>query len=91
MKKMITILILFVMTIYSYAQEFVAPVRKSSTQFTDTATTYTYKCPEKIYNVYVSRGGAYYIWKISKKTNKPYKYYLPKEIQIQMGRKYEKK
>ena len=43
---------------------------------------------EKIYNVYVYRNGAYYIWKISKRTNKPYKYYLPKDIQIKMGRKY---
>lgn len=91
MKKIMILLILSIMTICTYAQEFIAPVRKSSTQFTDTTTTYTYKCPEKIYNVYISRNGAYYIWKISKKTNKPYKYYLPKEIQIKMGRKYEQK
>ena len=79
------------MTICAYAQEFTAPIRKSNTHFTDTTTTYTYKCPEKTYNVYVSRRGTYYIWKISKKTNKPYKYYLPKEVQIKMGRKYEQK
>uniref|UniRef100_A0AAU8MJ25 Uncharacterized protein n=1 Tax=Geladintestivirus 6 TaxID=3233138 RepID=A0AAU8MJ25_9CAUD len=91
MKKTIIFLILSIMTICTYAQEFVAPVRKRGTQFTDTTTTYTYKCPEKTYNVYVSHGGAYYIWKISKKTNKSYKYYLPKEIQIKMGRKYEQK
>lgn len=76
------------MTIYAYSQEFVAPTHKNSTQFTDTTTTYTYRYSEKVYNVYVSRNGAYYIWKISKKTNKPYKYYLPKEVQIKMGRKY---
>lgn len=79
------------MTTCIYAQEFTAFIRKNSTQFTDTTTTYTYKYPEKIYDVYVSRNGAYYIWKISKKTNKFYKYYLPKEVQIKMGRKYEKK
>ena len=89
MKKIIIFIILSIMTICTYAQEFTAPVRKSSTQVTDTITTYTYKRPEKTYNVYVSRRGAYYIWKISKKTNKPYKYYLPKEVQIKMGRKYE--
>ena len=82
---------LSIMTICAYAQEFTASTRKSSTQFTDTTTTYTYKYPEKTYNVYVSHNGAYYIWKISKKTNKPYKYYLPKEVQIKMGRKYEQK
>lgn len=88
MKKIITFLTLSIMTIFSYAQEFIAPTRKSNTQFTDTTTTYTYKCPDKTYNVCVSRNGAYYIWRISKKTNKPYKYYLPKEVQIKMGRKY---
>ena len=91
MKKMIMLLMSSIMTICAYAQEFIAPAHKSSTQFIDTTTTYTYKRPEKTYNVYVSRRGAYYIWKISKKTNKPYKYYLPKEVQIKMGRKYEKK
>ena len=91
MKYIVMFVILFFMTICAYAQEFIAPARKSGTQFIDTTTTYTYKRPEKTYNVYVSRRGAYYIWKISKKTNKPYKYYLPKEVQIKMGRNYEKK
>ena len=80
---------LSIMTICAYAQEFTAPECKSGTQFTDTTTTY--KRPEKTYNVYISRRGTYYIWKINKKTNKPYKYYLPKEVQIKMGRKYEQK
>lgn len=88
MKCIVMFVILFFMTICAYAQELTAPTRKNSTQFTDTTTTYTYKRPEKTYNVYVSRRGAYYIWKISKKTNKSYKYYLPKEVQIKMGRKY---
>lgn len=88
MKYIVMFVILFFMTICAYTQEFTALTRKNSTQFTDTTTTYTYKRPEKTYNVYVSCRGAYYIWKISKKTNKPYKYYLPKEVQIKMGRKY---
>lgn len=86
--KNIIIFLLFFATINVGAQEFVAPTRKSNTQYTDTTTTYTYRYSEKVYNVYISRNGAYYIWKISKRTNKPYKYYLPKEIQIKMGRKY---
>ena len=88
MKNIIINLLLLFVTISGYAQEFVAPTRKHNTQYTDTTTTYTYRCSEKVYNVYVSRNGAYYIWKISKNTNKLYKYYLPKEIQIKMGRKY---
>lgn len=82
---------LSIMTICANAQEFTAPTRKRGTQFTDTTTTYTYKCPENTYKVFVSKNGAYYIWKISKKRNKPYKYYLPKDIQVKMGRKYEQK
>ena len=64
---------LSIMTICAYAQEFIAPAHKSGTQFIDTTTTYTYKRPEKTYNVYISSRGAYYICKISKKSNKPYK------------------
>ena len=84
-------LLLFFATINVGAQEFVAPTRKNNTQHTDTTTTYTYRYSEKVYNVYVSRNGAYYIWKINKRTNKLYKYYLPKDIQIKIGRKYEQK
>lgn len=87
MKHIILVILLFILTIDVYPQEFVVP-SKSNNKFTDTTTTYTYKRPEKTYNVYVSHRGSYYIWKISKKTNKSYKYYLPKEVQIKMGRKY---
>ena len=67
------------------AQTFKAPTVKV---FTDTTTTFTYQMPDKVYKVYKSKSGAFYIWKVSKKTGKPYKMYLPKEIQIQMGRRY---
>lgn len=88
MKKIFFILIMFMSVINLSAQEFVAPT-KSHTTFTDTVTTYTYKCPERTYKVYKSKSGAFYIWKVSKKTGKEYKYYLPKDIQIKMGRKYK--
>ena len=70
------------------AQQFVAPTRRSTSNV-DSTTTYTYKMSDNIYKVYKSRIGAYYVWKTSKKTNKKYRMYLPKEIQIKMGRKYE--
>lgn len=89
MKKIMTILMLMIISVNLNAQEFVAPERTIDKH--DSITTYTYKCPEKTYKVYKSRKGAFYIWKISKRTNKQYKYYLPKEIQIAMGRKYEDK
>lgn len=70
------------------AQQFIAPTRRSTSNV-DSTTTYTYKMSDNIYKVYKSRTGAYYVWKTSKKTNKKYRMYLPKEIQIKMGRKYE--
>lgn len=90
MKKYLSIVVLLlVVAISAQAQEFVAPTR-ASVVFKDTTTTYTYKITDKTYKVFKSKSGAFYIWKVSKKTNKPYKMYLPKEIQIKMGRKYEK-
>lgn len=87
MKTIITsLMLLFTMT--AFGQTFTAP-KKQSAQFTDTVTTYKYELPEKTYDVFKSKGGAFYIWKISKKTGKLYKYYLPKEVQKQMGRKYD--
>ena len=89
MKKIITLLMLITFSININAQEFVAPERTINKY--DSTTTYTYKCPEQTYKVYKSRKGAFYVWKTSKRTNKRYRYYLPKDIQIAMGRKYEDK
>lgn len=72
------------------AENFKAPTRNTNKEiFTDTTTTHTYEIKEVKYDVYKTKRGAYYIWKTSKKSGKMYKYYLPKEIQIAMGRKYE--
>ena len=68
------------------AQAFKAPSHKV---FIDTITTFTYEIDNRIYKVYKSKSGAFYIWKTSKKTGRLYKFYLPKEVQIQMGRKYK--
>lgn len=87
MKRIIIFAIIVVVSIIANAQEFVAPTKSAKT-YTDTTTTYTYKMPDNTYKVYKSKSGAFYIWKKSKKTNRLYKYYLPKEVQKQMGRKY---
>ncbi len=84
-KILIFIVVIFVFVLKVGAQEFSAPTKTKI----DSTTTYTYKIDTTIYKVYKSSKGAYYIWKKSKKTNKPYKYYIPKEIQIKMGRKYD--
>jgi Tfp pilus assembly protein PilX len=55
-------------------------VEQTTTQ--DKATNYTWKDSKgKVYTVYVSSKGSCYVKKISAKTGKEYKYYLPKEVQ----------
>ena len=89
MKRVLSILILLVgLAVYVSAKDYIAPTRQS-VEYTDSTTTDTYTINNKKYNVYKSKSGAFYIWKTSKKTSKKYKYYLPKDIQIQMGRKYK--
>lgn len=90
-KLLTTLLILFAILLISpkiNAKDYITPT-KQLIEYTDSTTIDTYTIKNKKYNVYKSKNGAFYIWKISKKTGKRYKYYLPKEIQIQMGRKYE--
>ena len=89
MRKLTLLLVMVLgVSLQAGAQQFVAPT-KHSVSNVDSTTTYTYKMSSDIYKVYKSKTGAYYVWKTSKKTNKKYRMYLPKEIQIKMGRKYQ--
>lgn len=91
MKKVLLIFILLIgLAVSVSAKDYVAPTRQS-VEYTDSTTIDTYTINNKKYNVYKSKSGAFYIWKTSKKTDKKYKYYLPKEIQKQMGREYKEK
>ena len=85
MKKILSLIFFFFLVLTANAQTFNVPTAKV---YTDTTTTFTYQMPDKVYKVYKSKSGAFYIWKVSKKTGRLYKMYLPKEIQIQMGRRY---
>lgn len=88
MKRYILIaLVSLLLPVLAFSQNFKAP-EKEKIEFTDSTTTYTYEIKEVKYPVFKSKSGAFYIWKTSKKTGKKYKYYLPKEIQIKMGRTY---
>lgn len=89
MKKGLSILILLIgLAVSVSAKNYIAST-KHSVEYTDSTTTDTYTINSEKYNVYKSKTGAFYIWKTSKKTSKKYKYYLPKEIQKQMGREYK--
>ena len=58
---------------------------EQTTKESDTKTKFTWEDKEGIkYPIYITKKGACYIIKISKKTNKVYKQYLPKEIQAQI-------
>ena len=96
-KGLIQLLIVVLLGVASFceaisasAENFKAPTRRS-VEYTDTTTTHTYEIKDIKYPVFKSKSGAFYIWKTSKKTNKKYKYYLPKEIQEKIGRKYDSK
>lgn len=89
MKRFLTIILLSVLVGVSvYADNFKAP-SKQQVEWTDSITNHTYEINNVKYDIFKSKNGSFYIWKTSKKTGKKYKYYLPKEIQIKLGRKYD--
>lgn len=84
MKYIILLLVALSMSVASYAG-----VVKEGNVYVQTTTTVKeketgvyYKDKDGIqYIIYVSPKGSLYIKRISKKTNKEYKYYLPKDVQ----------
>lgn len=85
MKHIIALLVVLSMSIASYA----GVVRHGDTFLVettsvnqDTQTKYTWQDKDgNIYPIYITKKCACYVIKVSKKTGKEYKYYLPKEIQ----------
>lgn len=85
MKYIIALLVALSMSVASYA----GVVRYGDTFLVETApvnqdtkTKYTWQDKDgNIYPIYISKKGACYVIKISKKTDKEYKYYLPKDVQ----------
>ena len=60
-------------------------VEQSSRTSQDEKTKYTWEDKEgNKYPIYITKRGACYIIRVSKKTGKQYKYYLPKDIQAQI-------
>ena len=89
MKKLFVLAIMIVgLSLTVSAKDYIAPT-KQSVEYTDSTTNDTYTIKTNKYNVFKSKSGAFYIWKTSNKTGKKYKYYLPKDIQVQMGRLYK--
>lgn len=58
---------------------------EQSTKASDTKTKYTWEDKQgNKYPIFITKRGACYVLKTSKKTGKEYKYYLPKDIQTQI-------
>lgn len=87
MKYIVTLLVALLMSVASYADVVkdgnVFKVEQTSAQEQPTGTYYQDKDGIQ-YLIYISKKGSLYIKRISKKTNKEYKYYLPKEVQTKI-------
>ncbi|MEE3344785.1 MAG: hypothetical protein VZS44_11875 [Bacilli bacterium] len=89
MKKFMILIAFMAINIACNAQMFEAP-KKAKTEWKDSITTFTYKTNKgEVCKVFVSRRGSYYYYTKNKK-GELRKYYIPKDIQIKMGRKYDK-
>ena len=95
MKYIITLLIALSMSITSYADIVrdgdTFKVEKTVSVNQDTQTKYTWEDRENNkYPIYITKKGACYIIRTSKKTGKEYKQYLPKNVQEQIKEEYNK-
>lgn len=92
MKKTIILLGCLFFGICGFAQQVVrngkefSTVKQEKTKSSDIPTGYTWKDSKgNTYDIYISKRGACYIIKTSKKTGKNYRQYLPKEISNQIA------
>lgn len=86
MKHLIIILALLLGSFTGYAEVTregdIFKVEKTATTSSDTQTKYTWQDKEgNKYPIFITKKGACYVKRVSKKTGKEYKYYLPKDIQ----------
>lgn len=86
MKYLIALLVALLMSITGYADVVrdgdTFKVEKTTSVNQDTKTEYTWEDREgNKYPIFITKKGACYILRTSKKTGKEYKYYLPKNIQ----------
>ena len=86
MKHLIIILALLLGSFTGYAgvtrEGDTFKVEKTATTSSNTQTKYTWQDKEgNKYPIFITKKGACYVKRVSKKTGKEYKYYLPKDIQ----------
>ena len=86
MKYIIALLVALSISVAGYADVVrdgdTFKVEKTTSVNQDTKTKYTWEDKEgNKYPIYITKKGACYVLRTSKKTGKEYKYYLPKDIQ----------
>lgn len=86
MKYIIALLVALSMSVASYADVVrdgdTFKVENTTSVNKDTKTKYTWEDKEgNKYPIYITKKGACYVIRTSKKTSKEYKYYLPKDVQ----------
>lgn len=93
MKYMTVLLVALLISVAGYADVVREgnTFRVETTSVSDTQTHYTWQDKEgNKYPVFITKKGACYILKVSKKSGKEYKYYLPKEVQEQIKKELKK-
>lgn len=86
MKYLIALLVALSMSVAGYADVVrdgdTFKVEKTASVNQGTKTKYTWEDKEgNKYPIFITKKGACYVLRVSKKTGKEYKYYLPKDIQ----------
>jgi hypothetical protein len=92
MKKLLFIILMMAFILPSFGQEIqregktfsVVKKEKSNTEIL--ATGYQYQMSDSTYQVYqAKKGGSCFVLRVSKKTGKTYRYYIPKEISVKIN------
>ena len=80
---------------YKVEGKTITKVESTQKQKSETPTGFTFKDKDKTYDVFISKNGRCYYYKVSSKTGNPYKVYLDEEtsksIAKQMGIEYKEK
>ena len=88
MKKLISFVLMVLLSVASFAQKFNAETktfsRESTVKTSATMTEYSWEESDSIYPIYVTKNGRTYINKVSKKSGKVYKKYLPEDVSRQL-------
>lgn len=88
MKKLISFVLIVLLSVASFAQKFNAETKTFSKENTVKTsilkTEYKWEESDSIYPIYITSKGRTYIEKVSKKSGKVYRKYLPEEVSRQI-------